>query len=108
MPESPIPAATETDKVGPPPGKRPRHHSRKRRTRRIVAALIERDGDLCAYCRQPFDEERPATVDHVVPRSRGGSNELDNLVAACRPCNQAKGAMSAVAFRGLLELALAA
>ncbi len=44
-----------------------------------------RDGRRCAYCGGPGD-----TVDHVVPRSRGGSGHWDNLVCACRDCNNRK------------------
>lgn len=44
-----------------------------------------RDGRRCAYCGGPGD-----TVDHVVPRSRGGSGHWDNLVCACRVCNNRK------------------
>ena len=36
------------------------------------------------------------TVDHVLPRSKGGKNTWENLVAACKPCNQKKGAKTAV------------
>lgn len=42
---------------------------------------------VCAYC----GTERELTKDHVIPRSRGGSNEPDNIVWACRNCNSAKG-----------------
>ncbi len=49
-------------------------------------ALFARDGGLCAYC------GRTATsVDHVVPRSRGGRHEWENVVAACSRCNRVKG-----------------
>ena len=44
-----------------------------------------RDGRCCAYC-----GERGDTVDHVMPRSRGGQDSWDNLVCACRPCNNRK------------------
>ena len=44
-----------------------------------------RDGDQCAYC-----EARAETLDHVVPRSRGGRHEWANVVAACRSCNHRK------------------
>lgn len=47
-------------------------------------AVKRRDG-RCAYC-----NGRPETVDHVLPRSRGGRTTWLNLVAACFPCNQAK------------------
>jgi 5-methylcytosine-specific restriction endonuclease McrA len=55
-----------------------------------------RDRYTCQYCgavRPPALE-----VDHVVPRSRGGSNRPDNLVAACHECNQRKGNQTATEF----------
>jgi 5-methylcytosine-specific restriction endonuclease McrA len=45
-----------------------------------------RDRGRCAYC-----GGRASTVDHVLPRSRGGRNTWLNTVAACGPCNQRKG-----------------
>lgn len=42
--------------------------------------------DPCAYC-----GAEATLVDHVMPRSRGGSNKRRNLVPACKPCNSAKG-----------------
>lgn len=47
--------------------------------------ILRRDRYVCAYCGQ-----RGTTVDHIVPRSRGGSNKWDNLITACRTCNAAK------------------
>ncbi len=44
-----------------------------------------RDGRRCAYCGEHGD-----TVDHIMPRSRGGVDTWDNLVCACRPCNNRK------------------
>lgn len=49
------------------------------------AQIKLRDGRRCAYCGGHGD-----TVDHVIPRSRGGSGEWDNLVCACRACNNRK------------------
>ncbi len=52
--------------------------------------VLARDGYTCQYCgTQPG--KRNLTVDHVVPRSRGGSKCWENLVAACAPCNRRKG-----------------
>jgi len=48
--------------------------------------LLARDGHRCAYCRGRAD-----TIDHVLPRSRGGEHRWENVVAACRPCNARKG-----------------
>lgn len=49
-------------------------------------AVLRRDGGRCAYCDQPAD-----TIDHVVPKSRGGRHEWDNVVAACQKDNLKKG-----------------
>jgi 5-methylcytosine-specific restriction endonuclease McrA len=49
--------------------------------------LLEKWHRKCAYCDA---ENVPLNIDHVVPRSRGGSNRVSNLVLACIPCNQAK------------------
>jgi 5-methylcytosine-specific restriction endonuclease McrA len=48
-------------------------------------AVFARDDYRCQYC-----GDRADSIDHVVPRSRGGSDEWDNLVAACRTCNSTK------------------
>jgi len=49
------------------------------------AALMHRDRFRCAYCGQKAD-----TVDHVIPRSRGGEHSWENCVAACSSCNHRK------------------
>ena len=58
---------------------RPRRRSPNRR------AVFIRDGGSCEYCGAQAE-----TVDHVVPRSRGGQHVWDNVVAACRRCNAKK------------------
>lgn len=50
------------------------------------AALFERDGNLCFYCRQPMTYEQ-ATVEHLVSRQNGGPDHMDNLALAHDPCN---------------------
>lgn len=49
------------------------------------AALLRRDQSTCAYCGGPGD-----TMDHVLPKSRGGRAEWLNAVIACSDCNQQK------------------
>ena len=51
--------------------------------------LYARDRHLCAYCGHQF-KDYALTIDHVLPRSRGGKNTWVNTVAACKPCNTAK------------------
>lgn len=51
--------------------------------------LFFRDRNVCAYCGHSY-KRGELTRDHVTPRSRGGSNSWDNVVTACRGCNQWK------------------
>jgi 5-methylcytosine-specific restriction endonuclease McrA len=51
--------------------------------------VFEKFGRHCAYC---GITDVPLNLDHIHPRSRGGSNRVSNLVAACIPCNTDKGA----------------
>ena len=55
--------------------------------------LFQRDRYLCCYC---GSQKRPdlLTRDHIVPVSRGGADSWKNVVTACKPCNQRKGAKS--------------
>lgn len=46
-----------------------------------------RDGGACGYC----GSKDELTLDHVLPRSRGGPSTWENLVTCCRPCNTRKG-----------------
>lgn len=48
--------------------------------------VLRRDSHRCAYCGRGA-----STIDHIVPRSRGGLSSWENLVAACHACNSAKG-----------------
>jgi 5-methylcytosine-specific restriction endonuclease McrA len=50
--------------------------------------VLLRDDHRCQYC--GVRGERFLTVDHVVPRSRGGPSTFENLVCACQPCNTRK------------------
>lgn len=49
--------------------------------------LIDRDGLLCHWCREPFGFDHPITFDHLIPVKYGGNCEDDNLVLACARCN---------------------
>jgi 5-methylcytosine-specific restriction endonuclease McrA len=63
----------------------PRDIHRRRITRKAVLA---RDGWTCQYC---GSNKHSLTVDHVIPRSRGGESVWENIVASCAPCNRKKG-----------------
>lgn len=57
--------------------------------RKFRDLVLGRDGHTCVYCGVTGV---PLQLDHVIPRSRGGADTPDNLVACCRPCNTSKGA----------------
>jgi len=53
-------------------------------------AVFLRDNFTCAYCGK-LVKDSEATIDHIVPRSRGGEFSWENLITACDRCNQKKG-----------------
>lgn len=57
----------------------------------------------CRYCRIALSGVS-WSLDHQIPLSRGGCNDLSNLVLCCKRCNRAKGNMSGCEFLLLLEL----
>lgn len=50
----------------------------------------ERDFYVCRYCCKECSLEE-VSVDHIIPRISGGTDNMDNLATACKKCNQAKG-----------------
>jgi len=56
-----------------------------RRTAVSRRAVFVRDAHRCQYCGGTAD-----SIDHVIPRSRGGAHVWENVAAACRPCNLRK------------------
>jgi len=57
----------------------------RRRSALNRRAVFARDGGRCQYCGAAAE-----SIDHVVPRAKGGSHTWENVVAACRACNTAK------------------
>lgn len=57
----------------------------RRRSALNRRAVFARDGGRCQYCGSTAE-----SIDHVVPRAKGGTHTWENVVAACRPCNTAK------------------
>ena len=66
------------------------HHIRRPRPRVRLSRreVFARDSHMCQYCGRQSVE---LTLDHVIPRHRGGGHSWDNLVAACKACNHRKG-----------------
>lgn len=63
--------------------------------KKIRIKVLNRDAYTCAYCGDVANE-----VDHVYPKSKGGEDTLDNLVAACRRCNILKKDKTDTVFLG--------
>lgn len=57
--------------------------------------LLEKWGRKCAYCN---DTDVPLEIEHIQPKSKGGSNRVSNLAISCRDCNQKKGSQSVERF----------
>lgn len=53
--------------------------------------IMMRDKHTCQYCSRKFASNSEATLDHIVPSSKGGMSVWENLVACCWPCNNRKG-----------------
>jgi 5-methylcytosine-specific restriction endonuclease McrA len=49
--------------------------------------IYKRDNHTCQYC----GSKKSLTIDHVIPRSRGGQDTWENMVVACSSCNTKKG-----------------
>ena len=50
--------------------------------------VLVRDGFKCSYCNK---ESKKLTIDHIVPKYKGGKSTFENCVAACKACNHKKG-----------------
>jgi len=56
----------------------------------------------CAYCGRPLDPFGTWQIDHVIPSSRDGTDEISNLVASCRRCNSRKKNKTPAEFKEYL------
>jgi hypothetical protein len=64
-----------------------------------LARILERDGSECVWCRRPLAVgDRNLSLEHLVPRLKGGPAWLENELVACRPCNRARGHKTPVAW----------
>lgn len=66
---------------------------------------VEQDGK-CHYCKRPMDRDNGSrlsvTIDHKLPRARGGADSRDNIVGACLECNLEKANLTEQEFLALL------
>lgn len=64
----------------------------------IKENLLRMQGGVCFFCEQPFSLQRPATIEHLKPRSMGGTNHFDNLALTHEKCNHKRQTQSWLAF----------
>lgn len=76
--------------------------SRQQRLHILLRDALVQQQRRCAYCKAPLSRST-ATADHKRPRCRGGRTSRGNIVAACLPCNRAKGDMHEGAFYRLIK-----
>lgn len=65
------------------------------------ASVLRKQNGRCKYCLDRLTMKQ-ATRDHVIPRSKGGSNLDSNIVVACSPCNLTKGSLPVKQFLRLI------
>lgn len=78
---------------------------RLRRAKRETRARLYASSPYCFYC-NAYLELDDSTVDHVVPRSKGGTNTFDNMVLSCWPCNEFKKDYVVVIQNGIVAVPL--
>lgn len=78
---------------------RPREKAKRKSLRSVRGRVFEKSNGKCAYCDSQLIESGNWHVDHVVPISRGGADEIENMVAACHRCNTKKSDKPASEFR---------
>jgi 5-methylcytosine-specific restriction endonuclease McrA len=52
-------------------------------------SILKRDKFICRYCGKKITMEN-GSIDHRIPKSRGGKNTRDNMIASCKKCNHEK------------------
>ena len=76
---------------------------RRYRANKHKKKLGEVQGWRCRYCNADVSGARKASVDHVIPIERGGSDDYDNLQVLCLACNQSKGGRTDEEYHAMLE-----
>lgn len=75
----------------PKPRERNKSHWGRKQTLAMREAIVKRDGPNCWLCGLPFAPREKPTLDHITPKSRGGSHALANLKLAHYSCNTKRG-----------------
>lgn len=70
---------------------RDNYHIRRVNIKYSRQSVFARDNWDCAYCGKTLEKDE-ATIDHIIPKSRGGKNVWNNVISSCKKCNAIKGA----------------
>lgn len=76
-------------------------------TNKKIVEIVKKHGTKCFYCKgdaHDSSDYKGFQIDHVYPRSLGGSNDINNLVPCCRRCNVAKGTKTIDEWEKLLKI----
>ena len=88
------------------PRDRAKSHWNATQTKKVREAIAKRDGPNCWLCGKPFAPKERPTLDHVTPKSMGGSHRLPNLKIAHYSCNTKRGRATVGNTRGVAAHAL--
>lgn len=63
--------------------------------RKVLTSMFNEQAGICPYCMEEMtlerDQHNSATIEHILPKSRGGPDVRDNFMAVCMCCNQERG-----------------
>jgi len=65
--------------------------------------VYKKTGGVCAYCGADIDKNGDWHIEHVIPKSDNGNNDISNLLPSCRLCNQEKYSRNIGEYRALLH-----
>ena len=69
-------------------------------------SLLLRDGPHCIFCKKHIKDALDLTIDHIVPKIKGGSDSIDNTALCCKNCNDEKGRLLLTDFIKAKEIVI--
>ena len=76
----------------------------KKQFKDLYRKSIKLETVYCCLCGKPIEKEKELSIDHLMPRSRGGVDEIGNWGISHKVCNQQKGALTLEEYRWWLDL----